>query len=118
MTASNPHAARDRLAETALQVGSMARALSQPDPPVFMVLLFTYLVEGQEYSTTGLTVSATATPNLVVTRAGFECDAFFAPELLESHVREGKDLVDGSIRVRLAVRLRDIIQIAPLTNAR
>jgi hypothetical protein len=118
MTASNPYETRDRLADMALQIGSMARALSQPDPPAFMVLLLTYLVEGQECSTTGLTVSATATPNLVVTRTGFECDAFFAPDLLESHVREGKDLVDGSVRVRVAVRLRDILQITPLTSSR
>jgi hypothetical protein len=118
MTVSNPHAARDRLADVALQVGSMARALSQPNPPAFMVLLLTYLVEGQEYSTTGLTVSATATPNLVVTRTGFECDTFFAPDLLESHVREGKESVDGFVRVRVAVRLRDILQITPLTSAR
>ena len=41
MVALNPHAARDRLAEMAVQVRAMAGALSRSDTPGFMILTLT-----------------------------------------------------------------------------
>jgi hypothetical protein len=116
MTASDPQTARDRLAEMAVQIRGIARALTRPDAPSFMVLLLTYKVDGEEYATTGLTVSATATPNLTVTKDGFECDAFFPAGMLTSGALAPKESKDHPVRVRVAVRLRDIIDITPLTG--
>lgn len=116
MTAS--HTERDRLAEMAVQVRAVARALRQPHAPSFMILLLTYRINGEKYSTTGLTISASATPNFAVTPAGFECDAFFPSELLTQQSMDSGTVENGSVRVRLAVRLKDIIKVVPLTPGR
>lgn len=113
----DPYAVPDHLAERFVQVKAMAGALRAPDPPTFFVLLIRYFIEGEEYRASALTVSATATPNLVQTQTGFVCDAFFAPELLSANARRGKHEENGVIRVRLSAELEDIIQIANITGA-
>jgi hypothetical protein len=113
----DPYAVPDHLAERFVQVEAMAAALRAAGPRTFFVLLSRYFIEGEEYSATALTVSATATPNLVQTQTGFVCDAFFAPELLSANALRGKHAENGMIAVRLSVELEDIIQIMDISGA-
>jgi hypothetical protein len=107
----DPYAVPDELATRFLHVQEMARAMQAPDPPGFFVMLTRYFIEGEAYGASGLSVSATATPNLTQTQTGFVCDAFFAPELLTDTALRGKRAEGGRIRVRVEVRLEDILQI-------
>jgi hypothetical protein len=50
-------------------------------------MLLRYYVETEEYSTSALTVSQACTPNVLETPNGFECDAFFPPEMLKRRPR-------------------------------
>ncbi len=107
----DPYAVPDHLAERFLQIKSMAEAMQAPNPPRFFVILNAYKIEGEVYRASGLTVSKTATPNLVQTQTGFVCDASFSPELLTPRARRGKKKQHGLITVRLAVQLEDIFGI-------
>lgn len=78
----------------------------------FMVMLFTYYIEGEPYVTTGLTISPDHTPNMRQTQDGFECDAFFTPEMLTDHAKEGKEVINGLVKVRLRAYLKDILIIS------
>jgi hypothetical protein len=109
------HAARDRLAETYLQVSSMVRALSGPNPPTFMVVLSAYSIAGEEYQATALTISPTGSPNVVQTSHGFECDASFPLEQLSKQaVASCLSAADGLVTVRVTVPLRNIAAVLPL----
>ncbi|XVV10952.1 hypothetical protein ACQP2X_39860 [Actinoplanes sp. CA-131856] len=114
MTSPDSRAERDRLAQIYLDVQGMARALARPGAPSFMILLSKYVIDGEEYSATGLTVSPEATPNLRQTASGFECDASFLPDQLAPSSSQGKEIVNGEIVVRMTVYLRDIAQVIPL----
>src|SRR5881398_3321691 len=92
----------------------MARAVQALDAPEFFVMLTRYYIESESYGASGLTVSATATPNLTQTQTGFVCDAFFAPELLSPTALRGKQAEGGRVRVRLEVRLEDVLQIVAM----
>jgi hypothetical protein len=113
-TPLDPYAVPDHLATRFLEVKAMVEALQASDPPKFLVMLTRYFIEGEEYHASALTVSATATPNLVQTQIGFVCDAFFSPELLTPAALRGKREHSGLVTVRLAVRLDDIMQIIAL----
>ena len=115
-TPVDPYAVPDHLAERFVQVKAMAEALRAPDPPTFFVILTRYFIEGEEYNALALTVSATATPNLVQTQTGFGCDAFFPPKLLSANALRGKRKKDGVVAVRLSAQLEDIIQIVDITG--
>ena len=107
----DPYAVPDHLAERFLQVKAMVEALQKPNPSRFFVTLGAYNIEGELYRASALTVSNTATPNLVQTQTGFVCDAFFRPDLLTPHARRGKIVKHGLVPVRLAVELDDILMI-------
>jgi hypothetical protein len=110
-TPVDPYAVPDHLAERFLDVRAMAEALTSPDSPEFFVLLTQYFIEGTAYMASGLTVSATATPNLVQTQTGFVCEATFPTELLAPDALRGKTIHDGTATVTLEARLEDILQI-------
>jgi hypothetical protein len=110
-TPVDPYAVPDHLAERFLEVKGMVEALQRPNPPRFHVILRAYNIEGEMYHASGLTVSKTATPNLVQTQTGFVCHAFFSPELITPNGRRGKKVQHGQITVRLAVELEDIFGI-------
>lgn len=110
-TPVDPYAVPDELAERFVQVKAMAEALRTPGAGSFFVMLTRYTIEGEEYFASALTVSPTATPNLVQTQAGFTCDAFFPPGLLRPNALRGKRKRGGKVAVRLEVHLADIIQI-------
>jgi hypothetical protein len=112
-TPVDPYAVPDHLAERFLQVKAMVEALQTPSTDRFYVMLTAYYIEGEGYRASGLTMSKTATPNLVQTQTGFVCDAFFRPELLTDHARRGKKVQRGLVAVRLAVELEDIIHTIP-----
>src|SRR5438046_1957633 len=74
----------------------------------FHVMLFQYYIDTERYATSALTVSEDSTPNIRETPGGFECDAFFPPEMLRLQQREGKEVKNGAIEVKLYVNLDDI----------
>jgi hypothetical protein len=111
-TPVDPYAVPDHLAARFVEVKRMAEALQAPGAPRFFVMLTRYIIEGEPYGASGLTVSNTATPNLVQTQTGFVCDATFPPHLLSpTGRRRGKRERHGGITVRLEALLEDIIQI-------
>ncbi len=110
-TPVDPYAVPDHLAARFLDVRAMADALQSANAPEFFVLLTQYFIEGTSYAASGLTVSATATPNLVQTQTGFVCDATFPTELLAPNALRGKTIQDGTATVTLEAHLDDILQI-------
>jgi hypothetical protein len=87
------------------------------DPPIFMVALLRYYIEEEPYMASGLTVSAEHTPNIRQTKEGFECDAFFEPKMLTKHAKKGKEIVNGLMKVRMKVKLADIVGVAGRTKS-
>jgi hypothetical protein len=74
-------------------------------------MLFQYYIDTKPYTTSSFTVSNDFTPNIRETEGGFECDAFFPPDMLRPDDREGKEVINGVIRVRLYVNLDDVVGI-------
>jgi hypothetical protein len=111
----DPYAVPDEVAARFVRVKQMVEALQAPEAR-FFVMLTRYIIEGETYGASGLTVSSTATPNLVQTQTGFACDATFPPNLLSPTARRGKKERHGGITVRLEVRLDDIIEILPIDS--
>jgi hypothetical protein len=92
-------------------VKAMIEMLNSQESSKFHVMLFQYYIDTKTYSTSSFTVSKEFTPNIRETAGGFECDAFFPPNMLRPEDREGKELVNGVIRVRLYVNLDDVVGI-------
>jgi hypothetical protein len=92
-------------------VREMIKMLGAEESSRFHVAVLKYYIDTEPYSTSALTVSQTSTPNLHQTPNGFECDAFFLPEMLRPQERQGKEVVNGVIRVRLNVKLDGILGI-------
>jgi hypothetical protein len=92
-------------------VKEMIRMLNSQESPRFHVMLLQYYIDTEAYSTSALTVSEATTPNLLETPEGFKCDAFFSPDMLRSLAKEGKEVINGVIRVSLYVNLDDVIGI-------
>jgi hypothetical protein len=77
-----------------------------------------YWIEGEPYPASALTLSPDYTPNLEQTESGLQCDAFFPEEMLTPHVRlEGQRIETGLIRVRLEVKIDDIVAIVVTTES-
>lgn len=96
-----------------LSVKNMIEMLKLKDPPVFMIVLFKYYIEGVEYRASGLTVSQGHTTNLQQTLTGFECETYFKPHMLHKEAVEGKEpLPNGTIPVKMKVELENIYIIA------
>lgn len=113
-TPLDPYSVPDEFAERFLQVREMAEALRKPGTGSFLVMLTKYIIESEAYSTSGLTVSPTATPNFSQTQTGFTCDAVFSPDLLTPNALRGKTVDHGRVTVRLEARLADIIMIVAM----
>lgn len=113
-TPVDPYSVPDDLAERFLQVREIAEALRKPGTGSFLVMLTKYIIEGEAYAASALTVSPTATPNFSQTQTGFTCDAFFSPDLLTPNALQGKTAHHGRVTVRLEARLADIIMIVPM----
>jgi hypothetical protein len=91
-----------------LAVKNMIDLLQANPPPKFHVSLSSYSIEGFDYRTSALTVSPDHTLNIRQTNSGFECDTFFPPQMIQPATREGKEVINGIIKVRMRVDLKDI----------
>ena len=89
----------------------MIEMLNSGGSSQFHVMLFKYYIDTEPYSTSALAVSQASTPNMREAPNGFECDAFFPPEMLRSEEKEGKEIINGTIKVRLYVKLDDVVGI-------
>jgi hypothetical protein len=92
-------------------VKAMIAKLHSQESLKFHVMLFQYYINTKPYPTSSFTVSNDFTPNICETEGGFECDAFFPPDMLRPEEREGKEIINGVIRVRVYVNLDDIVGI-------
>ncbi len=92
-------------------VREMIEILKSQKSSQFHVMLFKYYIDTEPYSASALTVSDDSTPNLRETRDGFECEAFFPPDVLRQQERQGKDIINGVISVSLYVNVDDIVGI-------
>ncbi len=92
-------------------VKEMIRMLNSQESSQFHVMLFKYYIDTEPYATSGLTVSQASTPNIRETPSGFECDAFFPPDMLRPQEKGGKETVNGVIKVSVYVNLDDIVGI-------
>ncbi len=84
-------------------IKSMIDQLNTRDPPTFFIALNEYTIEGERYMASGLTVDPDHTPNIRQTPTGFECDAFFKPDMINEKGRKGKEVVNSIIKVRMQV---------------
>ena len=92
----------------------------------YFVVLAGYWIEGYPYSASGLSVDHTGSPDIRLTMDGFECGAFFAPNMLldETVLKNGiiqRDFGQGTVnvvKVRVEVKLRDIIAISSYPGGR
>jgi hypothetical protein len=92
-------------------VRAMVEMLNSKESSKFHVMLFRYYIDTNAYRTSSLTVSDHFTPNIRETEGGFVCDAFFPPHLLRPEDREGKEVINGVVRVKLYVSLDDVVGI-------
>lgn len=95
----------------------MAYAVNNSLPWQFEVLLLKkpqYLIEGTPYRAFALTVAFDYTPNFILLNDGFESDCFFPPHMLAPEHREGKQVVNGIVRVRLKVEYEAIGSVLAL----
>ncbi len=104
----DPYAIPDDQAKAYVAVTKVAASLKTGLPTEFFFSLRCYYIEGERYQASGLTVSPTMTPRFVQTQKGFKCDAFFPPHLLTKNAVRGKQMVKGTVAVRMKVRLADI----------
>jgi hypothetical protein len=102
--------AQDR-EEKSRAVKAIVEILKSQESSQFHVMLFQYYIDTKPYTTSSFTVSNDFTPNIRETDGGFQCDAFFPPDMLRPEEREGKELTNGVIRVRLYVNLDDVVGI-------
>ena len=92
-------------------VKEMIEMVNAPNSSEFHVMLFKYYIDTEPYSTSALAVSQACTPNIREAPNGFESDAFFPPEMLRSQEKDGKEVINGTIKVRLYVKLDDVVGI-------
>ncbi|SRR6266542_2072576 len=92
-------------------VKEMIRMLNSQESSRFHIMLFKYYIDTEPYSASALTVSNDCTPNMRDTPNGFECDAFFPPDMLTAALQEDKELINGVIKVSLYVNLDDVVGI-------
>lgn len=92
-------------------VRAMIEMLNSQESSTFHVMLFRYYINTTPYATSSVTISNNFTPNIRHTAGGFECDAFFPPNMLRPEHREGREIINGVIRVSLYVNLDDVVAI-------
>ncbi len=89
----------------------MVQLVREAQPYRFKVVTFKYYIEGVPVRSVMLTVAPDYTPNMIVTEQGFDCDAFFPPHLLNDQILEGRQVVEGRVRVRMHVPYEEISMI-------
>ena len=92
-------------------VRAMIGTLNSQESSKFHVMLFQYYINTIPYATSSVTIANDFTPNIRATAGGFECDTFFPPSMLMPEHREGKEIINGVIRVALYVNLDDVVGI-------
>src|SRR4030095_7673391 len=80
------------------------------------VALLKYYIDTEAYAASALTLSQDYTPNLHETPNGFGCETFFSPDMLAPEERQGKEIINGVVRVNLYVNLDDIVAIVAETE--
>jgi hypothetical protein len=106
------------LTAKAAAVARMIEMLKSKEATEAMVALLQYFIEGESYSATALTLSDDFTINIAETENGFRCEAFFPDEMLTPHGQAaGVRIENGLKRVKLEVRLEDIIAIGVATES-
>jgi hypothetical protein len=96
-----------------LAVQNMVKLVAaNPRTSFFVMVLPHYFIEEVAYPASGLTVSQGHTPNMRQTIDGFECDAFFQPHMLGKPAREGKEVVNGVMKVRMKLKNEHILIIS------
>lgn len=89
----------------------MAQLVREGQPYLFRVMTFRYEIEGLGVRSTMLTAGPDYTPNMVVSERGFDCDAFFPPDLLTEEMMAGRQVVAGRVRVRMHVPFDEMSMI-------
>jgi len=103
-----PEANRERKSNA---VKEMIEMLNSQETSRFHVMLLKYYIDTEPYSTSALTVSQASTPNIHETPHGFECETFFPPDMLRPEEKDGKEVINGVVKVSLYVNLDDILGI-------
>jgi hypothetical protein len=99
-------------------VERMIEMLKSGEAAQAQVALRQYFIEGESYPASALTVSDDYTTNLEETQEGFRCHAFFPSRMLTPYAQAvGERLENGLIRVKLEVKLEDIVAIAVATES-
>lgn len=83
----------------------------QKEEAQFVVMLLRYFIEGREYSSFQLNVSPSHVKNIVQTNDGFEGYFKFPKEIIHQEAWAGNEINDRVVRVKLKVRLDDILMI-------
>ena len=116
-----PYVANETVAaKRAAVISSMISSLRSGEDRKYYVGLVGYYIEGIPYSSSGLSVDLTATPDICQTDGGFACTAMFPPELIQPDTVKANGIekitVGGQIRnfvrVRLEVMMHDIWSVA------
>jgi Caspase domain len=92
----------------------VSRMIREPGPFQFFIQLMKgpeYEIEGEKCRAFSLAVSSEHTPNMMVYQDRVECDAIYPPSMLSAHALEGKQVIDGRVRVRLGVALSSISSV-------
>jgi hypothetical protein len=94
-----------------LAVKKMIKLFHAYESSHFHVVLKQYYIDKEPYSASALTVSRECTPNLAEALNGFQCDSFFPPNMLDPKEKEGKEVINGVIKVSMYVNLDDVFGI-------
>jgi hypothetical protein len=99
-------------------VKRMLEMLKSGEAAQAQVALLQYFIEGESYPASALTLSDDYTTNLEETKEGFQCEAYFPDQMLTPYAQAvGERLENGLIRVKLEVKLEDIVAIAVATES-
>jgi len=119
-TSMAPSANEIVAAKGAAVISSMISSLRRGEDRKYYVGLVGYYIEGIPYSSSGLSVDLTATPDICQTDGGVACTAMFPPEMIQPDTVKANGIekiaVGGQIRnfvrVRLEVMMHDIWSVA------
>jgi hypothetical protein len=101
----------------------IATALKHDEPWHFQVAVVGYWIDGRPYPADGIAVNLVNTPNFARTVDGFECDAFFPPNILDAETVAACGIIRSPsgvemTRVRVTVDQCDVWAIAEFIDGR
>ena len=99
-------------------VRAMIGTLNLKNPQSFMSCYSSIISTPYLMLTSSVWISNDFTPNIRATAGGFECDTFFPPSMLMPEHREGKEIINGVIRVALYVNLTTLLASSELMGIR